>query len=192
MTCKSNIFRTARVLLAAAALTIAGGGPPAATALASARCADAHLMPSPTNGPRIEAATLCLINQQRAYHGLRPLREDAALAEAAQGLSTAMVARDYFNHVSPTGQDPLQRVIASGYAANAAIRELGENIAAARGSLATPAATVRSWMDSPPHRAQILDPAFRDTGIGVVATLPTALGLGRSGATYAEDFATRR
>jgi uncharacterized protein YkwD len=191
MTCKSAISRTVRLLLAAAALAVAGGGPPTATALAASDCAGAHLIPTATNIPRVEAATLCLINQQRADHGLRPLRRNARLAAAAAGLSDEMVRSDYFNHVSPSGQDPLQRVLASGYASTADLRELGENIAAASGSLATPAAAVRSWMNSPPHRAQILDPAFRDTGIGVIAALPAALGIGRSGATYAEDFATR-
>ncbi|MCA1689917.1 MAG: CAP domain-containing protein, partial [Actinobacteria bacterium] len=64
-----------------------------------------------------------------------------------------------------------------------------ENIAAAGGYLATPAATVKMWMGSPGHRANILDPAFRDTGIGVAPAAPALLTTG-PGASYTEDFAT--
>jgi uncharacterized protein YkwD len=154
-------------------------------------CAGAHLIPTATNVARIDRATLCLVDQQRVAHGLRPLVENADLQAAAQAHAAQMVARNYFNHVGPAGDSPLHRAITAGYASRAAIRDLGENIAAASGSLATPAASVAAWMHSAPHRAQILNPAFRDTGIGVVAAVPSSLGMGRSGATYAEDFGTR-
>jgi uncharacterized protein YkwD len=45
-------------------------------------------------------------------------------------------------------------------------------------------------MSSPPHRANILDPSFTDTGLGVVAALPPSLGLGTVGATYTQIFGT--
>jgi uncharacterized protein YkwD len=43
------------------------------------------------------------------------------------------------------------------------------------------------WMASPEHRANILSPAYRDTGIGVVAAMPQSVGQG-PGATYTQDF----
>ena len=45
---------------------------------------------------------------------------------------------------------------------------LGENIARGQGRRASPAAIVRAWMHSPPHRAEILSPSLRDVGVGVV------------------------
>jgi cysteine-rich secretory family protein len=184
-------IHAAAVLTLALALLLCGLNAAGATAATADGCAGAHLVPTATNVARIQAATLCLIDAQRRAHGLRPLRQNADLQSAAQAHAAQMVTRDYFNHVGPGGDSPLQRAIATGYASRSGIRDLGENIAAASGSLATPAASVRAWMHSAAHRAQILNPAFRDTGIGVVAALPRSLRLGRSGATYAEDFGTR-
>jgi uncharacterized protein YkwD len=184
------------LMLSSAGLAAVPGSAGAASAAAASAggargCAGAHLIPTAANLARIQAATLCLVDAQRAAHGLRALRENAQLQVAAQTHATQMVARNYFNHVGPAGDSPLHRAVAAGYASNTGIRDLGENIAAASGSLATPAASVAAWMRSAPHRAAILNPAFRDTGIGVVAALPSTLGIGRSGATYAEDFGTR-
>jgi len=192
MPAKPTCLRFARLLLSTGALLLSAAIVASGASAASAVCAGAHLIPTTGNLSRIKAATLCLVNQQRTGHGLKPLRENADLQAAAQAHTAQMVRRDYFNHVGPAGDSPLERVTAAGYASSAEIRDLGENIAAASGSLATPAASVAAWMASPPHRAQILNPAFHDTGIGVVAAVPTALGIGRSGATYAEDFGTRR
>jgi uncharacterized protein YkwD len=60
--------------------------------------------------------------------------------------------------------------------------------------LATPAAIVASWMASPGHRANILDPDFRDSGVGVVARAPRRYANGQPGATYTQQFGavTRR
>jgi Cysteine-rich secretory protein family len=188
MTPRRAIARTLRLLLTAFAFVLAGGGPPAE----AAGCAGAHLIPTAANLARVRAATLCLIDRQRLIHGLRRLRPDTALADSAEVRAVEMVTRDRFADAGPAGGTLLGRVLAAGYATAAGeIRELGENIAAASRSLATPADAVRMWMRSPAHRAQILDPAFRDTGIGVVAALPRALRLGPSGATYAEDFGAR-
>jgi uncharacterized protein YkwD len=181
--------RWTAAVLGAAAILLGGAGRSAA---AAAGCAGGHVRPTTENIAAVEAATLCLVNQQRTNHGLRQLVENPALQAAAEAHTRQMVGRNYFNHVSPSGESPLGRAVASGYATNGEIRDVGENIAAGSGSMATPAAALASWMASPPHRAEILDPAFRDTGIGVVAGVPASLGMGRSGATYVEDFGTRR
>jgi uncharacterized protein YkwD len=153
-------------------------------------CADANLVPAPANLARISAATLCLINDERARAHLAPLRADAALAAAAAQHSSDMVARDYFEHVSPSGSTPKARLTAVGYLKPDHAWSIGENIAAATGTLATPASMVRMWMDSSPHRANILNPAFRDTGVAAVATAPALVGSGPGG-TYTEDFGVR-
>jgi uncharacterized protein YkwD len=158
-----------------------------AARVSSAACSDANLIPASANLDRVAAATLCLVNQERATAGLGALRPDAALAGAAARHAQDMVARNFFDHVNPSGADPLARIRRSGYVRPGAGFTVGENIAAAGGSLATPAAMVKMWMGSPGHRANILDPAYRDTGIGVAPAAPAVLTTG-PGATYTEDF----
>ena len=66
--------------------------------------------------------------------------------------------------------------------------ELGENIDCATEYLATPAATVSAWMNSPEHRENILNGEYRETGIGVAAAAPASFAAGQAGATYTQDF----
>ncbi|MEA2298832.1 MAG: hypothetical protein QOF77_1768 [Solirubrobacteraceae bacterium] len=153
----------------------------------AAVCPDTGLTPTPDDVSAVAAAVLCLINKQRAAGGLRLLEPNPALAAAARAHSSDMVAGDYFDHVSPSGDGPLERLRHSGYLTPGVGFVAGENIAAALGDRATPAATVARWMGSPEHRANILSPAFRDTGIGVAPAAPASLGSG-PGATYTEEF----
>jgi uncharacterized protein YkwD len=150
-------------------------------------CADANLVPTASDLPRIAAATLCLINQQRSAADLVALRSDAALNDAASQHSQDMVTKNYFDHVGPSGSTPQARLTAAGYVKPNHTWSIGENIAAATGSRSTPASIVTMWMNSAGHRANILDPSFRDTGIGAVAAVPKVVGRG-AGGTYTEDF----
>jgi uncharacterized protein YkwD len=159
---------------------------PAAASAAS--CADTHLVPTRANSERIEAATLCLVNVQRARHGERALRPNADLNRSAAAHSEDMVARNYFDHTSPAGETVLDRIKASTYLPPRAGYILGENIALGTMQLATPAAIVDSWMKSPGHRANILNGDFRDSGLGVVARAPRRYSQGQPGATYTEQF----
>jgi uncharacterized protein YkwD len=181
--------RFARVIAVAGVLTVLpttgvalGAGDPRAT---SASCADTSLVPTRANATRVEAATLCLINVQRQVHGRRALRANADLARSAAAHSEDMVSENYFNHVSPAGETPLERIKASTYLPVKAAYLVGENIALGTAQLSTPTAIVASWMKSPDHRANILNPDFRDTGVGVVAQAPGKYSAGQRGATYA-------
>lgn len=158
-----------------------------ASAASTAPCADTTLVPTAENLARVTAATLCLINQQRLVHGEVALRANAPLTSAAVKHSQDMVARNYFDHTGPAGDTMSTRITAAGYLKAGHGYTLGENIAAATGSLATPAETVNSWMNSAGHRANILNAAFRDSGIGVAPAAPALLGSG-PGATYTQDF----
>ncbi len=160
-----------------------------APAAAPAGCADGDLVPTAANLDRVRAATFCLVNQQRAAQGLAPLSVDPILQAAAQRHSADMVGQNYFDHVDPSGQGPLDRVLAAGYLVVGGAVDLAENIATGSGALGTPASTVADWMGSPGHRANILDRAYTAAGIGVVAATPALLGAGGGGATYTEDFA---
>jgi uncharacterized protein YkwD len=194
--------RLRRLALAAATVTTAicaGGSPALAHTHAHGRgrahglgahhaCANTQLMPTARNLTLIRGATLCLINRERAAHGERPLRPNRRLRRAAQSHTESMAFGDYFEHTGPRGGTPLTRMRAAGYISSRSSYEVGENIAWGTLSLATPRAIVAAWMGSPPHRANILDPHYRETGIGVSPHPPSSLAHGQSGAIYTQDF----
>lgn len=102
---------------------------------------------------------IALTNAQRTQNGLAPLVLDARLSQAAQGHSVDMALNDYFGHAGSNGSTSGQRVLATGYE----YRVTAENIAAGH---ATPEAVVQGWMDSPGHRANILNPYVQNIGVG--------------------------
>jgi uncharacterized protein YkwD len=151
-------------------------------------CSNTRLTPTAQNIKLIRAATLCLINRERLTRGERPLRANARLRRAAQAHTDSMAFGDYFEHVGPAGQTPLARMRDAGYISSRVGYEVGENIAWGTLSLSTPRAIVATWMASPGHRANILDPRYRETGIGVSPHPPAALAHGQAGAIYTQDF----
>ncbi len=152
-------------------------------------CSGASLTPTPENLEAVREATLCLINNERIAHGERPLQLNTDLANCAQGHSESMAVDDYFSHEGPGGSTPLSRMQAAGYIYSSKIGyEIGENIAWGTLWLATPKSIVESWMQSPEHRANILDANYRETGIGVSPHAPAARAEGEPGALYTQDF----
>jgi uncharacterized protein YkwD len=100
-----------------------------------------------------------------------------------------MAAEGYFEHQSPDGSTPLSRMRAAGYISSSRVGyEVGENIAWGTQNLASPREIVAAWMASPGHRANILDPHFRDTGIGVSPHAPAGRDGGQAGGVYTQDF----
>jgi uncharacterized protein YkwD len=152
-------------------------------------CENTELMPEAGNLEAVEQSTLCLVNQERARNGELPLRLNADLGQAAEGHSAEMVADDYFAHVSPSGETPLQRIEASGYIPNSQVGyTIGENIAWGTLYLATPKAIVAAWLASPEHLANILNAAYTETGLGVASQAPASLSEGQPGAIYSQEF----
>jgi uncharacterized protein YkwD len=152
-------------------------------------CENTELTPEAGNLEAIEQSTLCLVNQVRARNGELPLQLNADLAQAAEGHSEEMAQDDYFAHVSPGGETPLQRIEASGYIPNDQVGyTLGENIAWGTLYLATPKAIVAAWIDSPEHLANILNGAYTETGLGVAPVAPPSLAEGQPGAIYSQEF----
>jgi uncharacterized protein YkwD len=178
------------LLLAAVALlglsaTAAARGPAHRHAhRAVGACSSSHAAVRAATIRRSRDATLCLLNRVRARYGLPPLRLDAKLSRAARRHSRDMVRRRYFAHDSPSGRSPFERMRATHYVPRSASWWLGENIGWGSGPLGAPAALVRAWMHSPPHRANILSRRFRDVGIGIAVGAP----VGGGGATYTTDF----
>lgn len=102
---------------------------------------------------------LQIVNAERAKEGCGPVTSNDLLATAAQRHSADMVSRDYFSHTSLDGTDPGDRITAVGYRWST----YGENIAKGQ---RTPADVMEAWMNSPGHRANILNCAFKEMGIG--------------------------
>jgi uncharacterized protein YkwD len=152
-------------------------------------CLNTNQTPEPGDLNQIRAATVCLVNQERARNDELPLRVDARLEQAAQGHSEDMVSEDYFGHVAPNGQTTVGRVRATGYIPNPrAGYTIGENIAWGTLYLATPSAIVAAWIASPEHLANMLDREYRDTAIGIAAAAPSSLANGQTGAIYTQEF----
>ncbi|UFJ43184.1 SafA/ExsA family spore coat assembly protein [Brevibacillus humidisoli] len=107
----------------------------------------------------VEAQVVQLVNQERAKHGLKPLKANWELSRVARVKSQDMRDRRYFSHQSPTYGSPFEMMKAFGVSYMAA----GENIAAGQTS---PQAVMRSWMNSPGHRQNILSPQYTEIGVG--------------------------
>lgn len=105
-----------------------------------------------------ERQVLSLVNQERAKAGCRPVRADGQLTSLARDFSKDMAARGFFSHTDPDGNSPWDRAEARG------IKNMGgENIA--RGQ-ANAQAVMNGWMNSPGHRANILNCDFTSLGVG--------------------------
>ncbi|MFH9295201.1 sigma-70 family RNA polymerase sigma factor [Streptomyces sp. NPDC017520] len=138
--------------------------PPAPTTAAPAPKPDppAPAQPAPP-APPAPAGTAGqvadLVNAERAKEGCGPVTVNDQLNTAALRHSADMEAKDYFSHTSQDGRDPGDRITAAGYRWST----YGENIAKGQ---QTPADVMRSWMDSPGHRANILNCSFKEIGVG--------------------------
>jgi uncharacterized protein YkwD len=149
-------------------------------------CANADAMPDGSNLPTITDATFCLLNAERASRGLTVLKPDRQLQRAALEHGGDMVDHQYFAHEGRDGSQPAERIRSAGYLSGGGAWRIGENLAWGTGDLATPRAIMAAWMQSPGHRANILQPQYRQIGFGVIAGNPNA-GDG-SGATYVTEF----
>jgi uncharacterized protein YkwD len=190
----STALETAKVrgalLLALLALVALGAALlPAASAEAASPCGHSSAMPAQLTLHQMRSSELCLINRVRVHYGLVPLQFNADLRDSATGHSDSMVVHRYFAHEGPGGSVD-SRISRAGYLSQASSFVIGENIGGGTGRhWGSPRAVFEEWMHSPPHRANILDPSFRDAGVGVARGFP--LG-GRSGAaTYTVDFGAR-
>ncbi|WP_329349286.1 CAP domain-containing protein [Streptomyces sp. NBC_01261] len=119
-----------------------------------------------------EAAVLKLVNEQRALVGCSPVAANSSLTTLAENFSQQMADQDFFDHTDPSGATPWDRAEKLG------ITNLGgENIA--RGQ-ADAAAVMDAWMNSPGHKANILNCDFKTLGVGV--------HFGTGGPWWTQDF----
>ncbi|HEU0023787.1 MAG TPA: CAP domain-containing protein [Thermoleophilaceae bacterium] len=173
-----------------AALVLALGAAPAASA--GRGCVSTRATPDETSTAQLTESTLCLLNAQRARAGLRALRLNEQLSEAALRHATDMERRHYFSHTSRNGSTFVQRIRRTGYFRRVSSWFVGENLAWGAGrNRSTPRGIVAAWMDSPPHKANILQSRFREIGIGVTEGAPRRNVFGLPAATYATTFGAR-
>lgn len=110
-----------------------------------------------------EREVIRLVNVERAKYGVAALQEDALLTRTARMKSQDMRDKGYFDHNSPTYGTPFQLMKSQGVT----YRTAGENIAM---GYRTPEAVVNAWMNSPGHRANILNASYTKLGVGYVAS----------------------
>lgn len=123
------------------------------------------------------------VNEERAERDLDPLEWDGTVASVARAHSADMADRDYFSHVNPDGEGPLDRFdevgsYCRGYGENIAttwvdrdVRRPGDGeVERYRTDEELAAALVEQWMNSPPHREAILTEDWDRGGVGVYVT----------------------
>ena len=104
-------------------------------------------------------ALLELINQLRRSHNLPAFRYAVALEASALRHSSDMAHHRFISHTGSDGSSPAKRMLEAHYR----FRSSAENIAAGLGSAQE---VLRAWMDSPQHRANLLNGSLRELGVG--------------------------
>jgi Cysteine-rich secretory protein family len=107
------------------------------------------------------AEVIRLTNSQRAANGLSVLSENSKLDGAALAKGNDMLAKGYWAHFAPDGTSPWSFFLNFGYK----YKYAGENLAR---DFPDAASAVNAWMNSPSHKENILNPNYREIGIGVV------------------------
>ena len=135
-----------------------------------------------------EQYLLELINAERAKVGAQPLAFDKDLNESAEGHSQWMLAADVFSHTGSGGSSATQRMKAAGYVLQGSWAT-GENIAwattrAPTGYTDEVMLLHTNLMNSSGHRANLLNPNFREVGLG----FDVGDYRGRSSAFVTENF----
>jgi uncharacterized protein YkwD len=140
----------------------------------------------------LERSVLAEMNGLRRQHGLVPLRFSAGLAAAARRHSNEMANRGYFAHTSASGES-FSRRIARFYPMGAhRYWSVGENLLWSSVEL-NAAAALDLWLDSPRHRAIMLDARWLEVGVGAVyASSAAGVYGGRSVTIVTADFGARR
>jgi uncharacterized protein YkwD len=141
---------------------------------------------------QMESSISCLINEERTSFGLQPVQPNGDLRQAALSHSQEMIDESYFEHTSPAGLTFIQRIQGTGYMRGVRSWVVGENLVWGTEDLSTPQSLVTAWMNSPPHRANLLRPRFREIGVAAVVGTPEPGGSADStGVTVSSEYGYR-
>ncbi|MFF3634492.1 CAP domain-containing protein [Streptomyces sp. NPDC002250] len=146
---------------------------PAATATAPSTPAPTASATATASG--VVARVVELVNAERGKVGCSPLNLNATLTKAAQEHSQDMAAHQNMSHTGSDGSSPGDRITGAGYSWSS----YGENVAY---GYSTPEEVMAGWMSSPGHRANILNCAFKEIGVG----------LAQPGSYWTQDFGAAR
>jgi uncharacterized protein YkwD len=110
----------------------------------------------------IESSVLSKINYERANAGIPPLSSSSALTSAARTHSQNMANGNFFSHTGQDGTSPFDRMRSAGFSYSAA----SENIFAGEGMYNSAGSAVGAWMNSEPHRINMLNSTYTYAGVG--------------------------
>lgn len=116
---------------------------------------------------------IAAMNEQRAQHGLPPLREESRLMDAASDRMRDMEELGYWAHRAPDGRSPFVWLPVRGYDHAYA----GENLA---NGFETAGILVEAWMESEGHRRNILSPLYNECGVAIIDGSTTGRAVGKS------------
>ena len=137
----------------------------------------------------LEPQVFAAINDLRRAQGLAPLRMSRALSLAADEHSLSMAEHGYFEHSSLDGSPFSRRVVAL-YAPGKRRWSVGENLVWASPGLSA-RRVLDLWLASPPHRATLLSPTWRDVGLGAIRAVAGGVYGGRVVTILTADFGVR-
>jgi hypothetical protein len=211
----STLRRRVAMLFGTAAIATTGlVAGMAGTAQAAGACANADTPVNQLTNEAAARAVECLVNQERAAAGIGRLTPNGPLTNTARDINNEIVRQKWWcgnysdpncnPHIAPSqrglpgsleqkvGAAIGNRITSHGYC-HGRPKVDGENAvwryfwgSGARYPTAREAVTW--WMNSPPHRANILNPKFTETGVWVIADAPTPLSPGTKAATFYQDF----
>jgi len=130
---------------------------PAKTSAAKTSAATTSV--SNTGSATAEKTAFDLLNADRASNGLQPLKLNSQLTVLGEDYAQDMINRNFFAHTNPEGQSPFDRMKQAGISYSTA----GENIAI-NNNVTT---AEQAFMNSPGHKANILNTSYTEVGIGV-------------------------
>lgn len=152
------------------------------------RCPNANAAPGSISERKVRDAVICLINAERVKHHLRAMRYNATLYRASHLHAVVMVKHNVFAHETRYDGSPGSRARRVRYVPRYGRWRVGEDLGEGSGSYGTPRAIVRAWMNSPPHRAQILTRRYRDIAVGSAPGSPIPGDSDSDAADYVVNF----
>lgn len=183
----------AATFVAALFLLAAVGGPsplPAPATASAASCPGSDSSPRQISSEQASKMVVCLINRERAKHGLHKVHVRGELDGAAEYHSANMQATDCFDHTCPGEPALTGRYEKSDYLPCGCSWGAAENIAWGPRGKGSPRSIVDAWMGSAEHRANILSGSYTDVGVGVRWGSPDKPS--ESAGTYTLDFGYRK
>lgn len=150
--------------MVAAALTLVG---PIAVSAAAESAPPSGSAAAAATAPSIESALLSAMNHARVTRNRPPLRAISTLQRPARDQSRYLVVLGVLDHDGRDGSPFWTRLFAAGFPRG---HTLGENLAMVPGcGIDAAKRTVQLWLNSPPHRANLLNPVFRWAGVGAAS-----------------------